>query len=246
MQISKFADKMMAQALNQHFDPMTVAQTVLHRATAMQRRVSHRKVIFVECLPEYVDDYIAELQRGLSDTKVHIDGLLTTDLAKIVKSSKARAQALLDSDYVMTTLYHYDFVHRAVGPLKLRVVALSHTLDADAIRKVVSLPAKCRLAVLLGPSDPAAAIIQTLEYYRDLPSGSIPYAIVSDVNAVRRLISRADVLLYTGGCRPHINALKRNSKLTMILMRFVPDQEAVNKVEMLLGSRDGGCHTLHA
>jgi DNA-binding transcriptional regulator YhcF (GntR family) len=238
MQINKFVDKMMAQAISQHFDPMTVAQTVLHRATAMQRRMTQRRVIFVECLPEYVDDYIAELQRGLSDTKVHIDGLLTTDLAKMMKARNSQAQTLLDSDYVMTTLYHYDFVHRAVAPLKLRVIALSHTLDAAAIRKIVGLPPKCRLAALLGPSDPAAAIIQTLEYYRDLPSGSVPFAIVSDVNAVRKLIVKADVILYTGGCRPYINALKKNNKLKMILMRFVPDQEAVNKVEMLLGSQD--------
>jgi GntR family transcriptional regulator len=239
MQINKFVDKMIAQAINQHFDLMTVAQTALHRATAMQRRMSHRKVIFVECLPEYVDDYIAELQRGLSDTKVHIDGLLTTDLAKMVKSGTVHSDGLLDSDYVMTTLYHYDFVHRAVAPSKLRVVALSHTLDGEAIRKIISLPAKCRLAALLGPTDPAAAIIQTLEYYRDLPSGSIPFAIVSDANAVRKLMAKADVLLYTGGCRPHINNLKKkNSQLEMILMRFVPDQEAVNKVKMLLGSQD--------
>jgi GntR family transcriptional regulator len=246
MQINKFVDKMMAQAVNQHFDPMTVAQTMLHRATTMQRRMTQRKVIFVECLPEYVDDYIAELQRGLSDTKVQIDGLLTTDLAVMMKSAKTRAQTLLDSDYVMTTLYHYDFVHRAVAPLKLRVVALSHTLDAEAIRKIVSLPPKCRLGVLLGPSDPTAAIIQTLEYYRDLPSGSIPFAIATEANAVRRLVAKSDVLLYTGGCRPHINMLKKNSKLKMILMRFVPDQEAVNKVEMLLGSPDRTARSLQA
>jgi GntR family transcriptional regulator len=237
-QINKFVDKMMAQAIDQHFDPMTVAQTMLYQATAMQRRMSHRKVTFVECLPEYVDDYIADLQRGLSDPKVHISGLLTTDLSRMVKSGTVKSKASLDADYVMTTLYHYDFVHRAVSPLKLRVVALSHTLDAEAIRKIVGLPAKTRLAALLGPTDPAASIIQTLEYYRDLPAGSIPFAIISDGNAVRKMMARADVLLYTGGCRPHINKLKKSSPLEMILMRFVPDQEAINKVKMLLGSQD--------
>ena len=238
-QINKFVGKMIVQTVNQHFDLMTVAQAMLHQATAMQRRMLHRKVTFVECLPEYVDDYIAELQRGLSDAKVHISGLLTTDLARMVKLGKLRSQTSLDADYVMTTLYHYDFVHRAVAPLKLRVVALSHTLDADAIRKIVGLPRKTRLVALLGPTDPAAAIIQTLEYYRDLPAGSIPFAIVSEGNAVRKLMAKADVLLYTGGCRPHINALKKkNTQLEMILMRFVPDQDAVNKVKMLLGSQN--------
>ena len=237
-QINKFVDKMMAQAITQHFDPMTVAQAALHQATAMQRRMSQRKVTFIECLPEYVDDYIAELQRGLADAKVHINGLLTTDLARMVKSGKLMATASLDADYVMTTLYHYDFVHRAVAPLKLRVVALSHTLDADAIRKIVRLPQKVRLAALLGPTDPAAAIIQTVEYYRDLPAGTIPFAIASDGNAVRKLVAKADVLLYTGGCRPHINGLKKSNQHELILMRFVPDQEAVNKVKMLLGSHE--------
>ncbi len=241
-QINKFVSKMMAQAITQHFDPMTVAQAALHQATSMQRRMSHRKVTFIECLPEYVDDYIADLQRGLSDAKVHIRGLLTTDLAKLVKTGKLRAQAALDADYVMTTLYHYDFVHRAVSPLNLRVVALSHTLDADAIRKIVGLPQKTRLAALLGPTDPAAAIIQTIEYYRDLPAGSVPFAIASDGNAVRKLVAKADVLLYTGGCRPHVNALKKNSQREIILMRFVPDQEAINKVKMLLGSHENNGH----
>jgi len=237
-QINKFVDKMMAQAITQHFDPMTVAQATLHQATAMQRRMAQRKVTFIECLPEYVDDYIAELRRGLADAKVQINGLLTADLARMVKSGKLRANGSLDADYVMTTLYHYDFVHRAVARLKLRVVALSHTLDTDAIRKIVRLPQKVRLAALLGPTDPAAAIIQTVEYYRDLPAGTIPFAIASDGNAVRKLVAKADILLYTGGCRPDINGLKKNNQREMILMRFVPDQEAVNKVKMLLGSHE--------
>ncbi len=92
----------MAQAIMQHFDPMTVAQATLHQATAMQRRMSQRRVTFIECLPEYVDDYIAELQRGLADAKVQINGLLTTDLARMVKSGKLRDSASLDTDYVMT------------------------------------------------------------------------------------------------------------------------------------------------
>jgi hypothetical protein len=111
-------------------------------------------------------------------------------------------------------------------------------LDADAIRKIVRLPRKVRLAALLGPTDPAAAIIQTVEYYRDLPAGTIPFAIASDGNAVQKLVAKADILLYTGGCRPHINGLKKSNQREMILMRFVPDQEAVNKVKMLLGSHE--------
>jgi hypothetical protein len=70
---------MMAQAITQHFDPMTVAKVALHQATSMQRRMSHRELTFIECLPEYVDDYIVDLQRGLSETKVHIRGWLTAD-----------------------------------------------------------------------------------------------------------------------------------------------------------------------
>jgi len=243
-QINKFVDKMMAQAASLHYDPMTVAQTALHRATALQRRMSHRKVTFVECLPEYVDDYTAELQRGLSDPRIHISGLLTGDLGRMIKSGKLKSQTSLDADYVMTTLYHYDFVHRAVAPLKLRVVALSHTLDGDAIRRIVGLPSKTKLAVLLGPTDPPAAIVQTVEYYRDLPAGSIPFAIASDANAAKKLVAKADVLLYTGGCRAHISSLKKNTRLETILMRFVPDQEAVNKVKMLLGSDKSDDHSV--
>jgi GntR family transcriptional regulator len=244
-QINKFVNKMMAQAASLHLDAMTVAQAALHQATAMQRRMSQRNVTFVECLPEYVDDYIAELRRGLSDTKVHISGLLTADLARMVKSKKLNSKASLDADYVMTTLYHYDFVHRAVAPLNLRVVALSHTLDPAAIRKIVGLPLKTKLGVLLGPTDPPAAIIQTVEYYRDLPSGSIPFAIATDANAIKKLIAKADVMLYTGGCRSQMTALKKDVRLETILLRFVPDQEAVNKVKMLLGVPDENGHSSH-
>jgi GntR family transcriptional regulator len=243
-QINKFVEKMMAQAASLHFDPMTVAQTALHRATAMLRRMSHRKVTFVECLPEYVDDYTAELRRGLSDPRVHISGLLTGDLARMIKSKRLESKASLDADFVMTTLYHYDFVHRAVTPMNLRVVALSHTLDGEAIRRIVSLPSKTKLAVLLGPTDPPAAIVQTVEYYRDLPSGSIPFAIATDANAVKKLMAKADVLLYTGGCRSQVSSLKKNTRLDTILMRFVPDQEAVNKVKMLLGAEDANGHSV--
>ena len=161
-----------------------------------------------------------------------------------MKSGKLKSKVSLDADYVMTTLYHYDFVHRAVAPLKLRVVALSHTLDAEAIRKIVGLPAKTKLAVLLGPTDPPAAIVQTVEYYRDLPAGSIPFAITTDSNAVNKLVAKADVLLYTGGCRAQIASMKKNSRLETILMRFVPDQEAVNKVKMLLGSDEANDHSV--
>jgi DNA-binding transcriptional regulator YhcF (GntR family) len=232
-QLNKYADKVLAQVLNQHLDPLLFAQTLLRRASAMQRRVI-RKLVFIECFPEYVDDYTAVLRRELADFRVEITGLLTTALPAAVKSRNAESKIVSEADYLMTTLYHYDFVHRVLAPLKPRVVALSHTLDEEAMRKIMSLPRQSRLGALLGPVDPAPAIMQTLEFYRDVRPGSMPFAVITDAKAVRKLVDRTDVLLYTAACQSVISQF--TNKKSAILMRFVPDHDAINKVRVLLGN----------
>jgi hypothetical protein len=239
MQMNKYADKVLAQVLNQHMDPVVFAQTLLRRANAMQRRVV-RKLVFIECFPEYVDDYTAVLRRELADFRVEIRGLLTTTLPTAVKSRNPESRIVAEADYLMTTLYHYDFVHRVLAPLKPRVVALSHTLDEEAMRKIVSLPQQARLGALLGPVDPSPAIMQTLEFYRDMKPGSMPFAVITDRKAVRKLVDRTDVVLYTAACQSVVAQLKK--KRSAILMRFVPDHDAINKVRMLLGNEGPPAH----
>ena len=221
--------------MRQGFDPMTIAQSVLQRAMVMERRIPARKLVFVECHPEYVDDYIDELRRELDDLNIEIHGLLTTSLPACVKGKIPEARVLVEADYVMSTLYHFEFVQRTVAPLKQRVVALSHTIDKDALYKIVSLPQDVRFGVILGPHDPAPAIVRTLEFYRDLPPGFIPYAVISDVRAVRRLKAKADVIAYTAACKDQIGSLVGEDG-NAILVRFVPDDEAVRKIRTLLGT----------
>jgi GntR family transcriptional regulator len=236
--LSAFAEKVVAQAVQKQMDPMLVAQSITHRALAHQRRTVPTRIVFVECLPEYVDDYTAELRNALSDLRLEIEGVLTTSLQSMISKRPPSGKGLSDADFLTTTLYHYDFVSRLMAPRGQKVVALSHTLDRDAIQKIVSIPPNRKIGALFGPVDPAPGIIKTIEFYRDLPHGSIPYAVVDDLAAARKIVEKADVLIYTAACGDWVAKLDAK-KQRSILIRFVPDQEAINKIRMLV-KRDKG------
>jgi hypothetical protein len=230
--IAKMAQKVVDEAVRNHIDPLQLARSIMHRADAHLKQQPRHRILFVECHPQYVDDYIAEMRHALSSLEVEIKGILTSALGKMV-ASRSGAHAIPKSDYLMTTLYHYNFVQKKVARYGMKVVALSHTIDQEAIQKIVSLPANSRLGVLLGPVDPAPAIIQTIEFYRDVPPGSVPFAVIGDTAAVRKLMAKSDVLIYTAACRELLE-VSGNQKPENVLIRFVPDPEAINKMKMLL------------
>lgn len=230
--IIKFVDEMLTSAVNQGFDPMTIAQTAVRRAMSIEQRLPTRKLLFVECHPEYVDDYAAELQRELTDFNVQIQGMLVKELTGA--SEDARRENLKEVDDVATTVYHFDAVNKALAFLGGRVVALTHTIDNDALSKIVSLPPTMRLGALFAPADAPPAIIRSLEYCRDQPPGSIPYALITDTLAVQKMKAKIDVVAYTQPCRHQIGQFFKD-KEKCILLRFVPDEQAINKLRTLLG-----------
>lgn len=231
LRIAKLVDEMLISAIDQGFDPMTVAQTAVRRAASVEQRLPIRKLVFVECQSEYIDDYIGELQRGLTDLNVQIRGMLVDELTGA--SESARRAILEEADYVVTTLYHFGAVKKALAPLDRRVLALNHTIDNDSLYKIVSLPANMRLGALFGPADAPPAIIRTLEYYRDQPPGSIPYAAITDAAATRKMRAGVDVVAYTQSCRHAIGHFFTD-KGKCILLRFVPDEDAIKKLRTLL------------
>lgn len=231
--LSAFAERVVAQAVQKGMDPMLVAQSITHRALAHQRQTVPAKIVFVECLPEYVDDYTAELRTALADLHLEIEGVLTTSLKSMVSALPALGKGGSNADFMTTTLYHYDFVQRLMAPRRQKVFALSHTLDSAAIQNIVSIPPNKKLGVLFGSVDPAPGIIKMIQFYRDSPDGSIPYAVVTDQTAARKIIEIADVLIYTASCSDWISKVDAK-KQPSILIRFVPDQEAINKIRMLV------------
>lgn len=233
LRLIKFVDETLSSAVQQGFDPMIFARSIVHRATAIEKPT--RKLAFVECHPAYVDDYVAELRRELSDFKVEIRGMLTSSLAGTPKENPADHAFLNDSDYALTTFYHSGFVQKVVSPLNKRPIALSLSLNKEALYKIVSLAHNLRVGAILGPTDPAPTIVKSLEYYRDLPAGSIPYAIVTDSAAVKRLRAKTDFIAYTIACQEHVGSLLKNDE-TGILLRFGPSENDIRKVRALLGS----------
>jgi hypothetical protein len=91
---------------------------------------------------------------------------------------------------------------------------------------------------LFGPVDPAPGIMKTIEFYRDMVPGSIPYAVVDDSAAAQRVASKSDVLIYTAACRDWVAKVTKKRR-QIILIRFVPDQEAINKIRMLVNRKKG-------
>jgi DNA-binding transcriptional regulator YhcF (GntR family) len=235
LRMTKFVDETLAAAIKQGFDPMTLARNLAHRATAIERRVDSRKLAFVECHAEFVDDYVAELRKELSEFNVEIRGMLTASLTGTRKKHNADYDFLSDADYVLTTFYHSGFVKETVEPLKRRVIALTLSLNKEALYNVVSLPRNNRVGAILGPSDPAPTIVKSLEYYRDQPAGTIPYAIVTDAAAVKRLRAKTDSIVYTIPCQDRVSSfLEKDEKA--ILLRFGPSEDDIRKVRALLGS----------
>jgi DNA-binding transcriptional regulator YhcF (GntR family) len=232
LRTAKFVDEILESAVARGFEPITVAQAVLQRAMALERQIPARKMAFIECHADYVDDYTSELRKELADLNIDVTGLLTTQLGGKQKGRDRIFRMLKDVDYVLTTLYHYEFVQKICAPLKRRVVALSHTIDKDALYSIASLPQETRIGALFGRLDPAPAIVRTLEFYRDLPLGSIPFALVTDAQAMKRVLNKADVLVYTAACRKRIR-LPVGDTSSAILVRFVPDDDAVKKIRTL-------------
>ena len=73
------------------------------------------------------------------------------------------------------------------------------------------------------------------QYYRDRPTGSIAYAIVTDSAAVNRLRSKTDSIAYTIACQEPVGSfLKKNE--TGILPRFGLAENDIGKVQALLES----------
>jgi len=245
LRMAKFVEETLTVAVRQGFDPISLARNMVHRAAAIEHRVASRKLAFVECHSEFVDDYVTELRRELSEFNVEIRGMLTDSLAEITKKQGGDERSFLaETDYVLTTFYHSGFVQKAVAPLKRRVVALTLSLNKEALYQVVSLPRNSRVGAILGPTDPAPTIVKSLEYYRDLPAGSIPYAIVSDSAAVKRLRAKTDSIAYTTPCQDRVNSFLKKGERA-ILLRYGPAEDDIRKVQALLGSssrRDRGSH----
>ena len=235
LRMTKFVDEALSAAIKQGFDPISMARNMVHRATAIEHRVASRKLAFIECHSEYVDDYVAELRKELSEFNVEIRGMLTHSLAELAEKQCEERSFLEQADYVLTTFYHSGFVQKAVAPLKRRVVALTLSLNKEALYKIVSLPRNLRVGAILGPTDPAPTIVKSLEYYRDQPAGSIPYAIVSDSAAVKRLRAKTDSIAYTIPCQDRVNTFLKKGERA-ILLRFGPAEDDIRKVQALLGS----------
>jgi DNA-binding transcriptional regulator YhcF (GntR family) len=235
LRLTKFADETLASALQQGFDPMIFARNLVYRATAIEQRVPTRKLVFVECHSSYVDDYVCELGKELSEFNVAISGMLTDSLAKSPDGSPADREFLAHADYILTTYYHAGMVKKSVSKLNKRVIVLSLSLNKEALYEIVSLDHNIRVGAILSPTDPAPTIVKSLEYYRDLPAGSIPYAIVTDSAAVKRLRAKTDSIAYTIACQDQANSfLKQGAK--GILLRFGPSEEDIRKVQALLGA----------
>jgi hypothetical protein len=230
---AKYAEKVVAEASRNNLNLALVADAIA-RKVCYHEQMRPQKILFVECHREYVDDYIAELKSALSDLNIEIHGLLTADVGEALQENHHSPKDKPLADYVMTTLYHFDLVKRKFAKTKIRPIVLSHTLDQDAIKQIVSLPNECRVGVLLGPVDPPPAIIQSLEFYRDVTPGSVPFAVITDRQATKSVIAKSDVIVYTAACIEFMQTHHVSAKHGTILIRFVPDQGAIDKVRMLL------------
>ena len=239
LRLTKFVDETLSSAIQHGFDPMTFARNIAQRATAIERRVPSRKLAFVECHSEFVDDYVTDLRRELSEFNVEIHGMLTESLADVSKKKCTDGEFLNHADYVLTTFYHSAFVQKVVSPLNRRVVALSLALNKEALYEIVSLPTNLRVGAILGSTDPAPTIVKSLEYYRDQPAGSIPYAIATDSAAVKRLRAKTDLIAYTVVCKDQVEDIFLKKGEKGVLLRFGPAESDIRKIQALLGSSPG-------
>jgi hypothetical protein len=92
-----------------------------------------------------------------------------------------------------------------------------------------------RVGAILGSTDPAPTIVRSLEYYRDQPTGSIPYAIATDSAAVKRLRAKTDLIAYTIVCKDQVETFLKKGEQG-ILLRFGPAESDIRKIKALLAS----------
>jgi len=243
LRLTKFVDETLNSAAQHSFDPMIFARNLMHRATAIEQRAPTRKLAFVECDSSYVDDYVGELEKELSEFNVEIRGMLTGSLEESSRVNTGDAEYLEHADYVLTTFYHAGFVKDFVAALNKRVIVLSLSLNKEALYEIVSLDRNRRVGAILSPTDPAPTIVKNLEYYRDLPAGSIPYAIATDSAAVKRLRAKTDCIAYTIACHDQVISSFTKDEAG-ILLRFGPSEDDIRKVQAVLGSspRANGPH----
>ena len=234
LRMTKFVEDTLVSAIRHGFDPVSMARSMTRRANAIEQGLV-RKLAFVEWQSEFVEDYVAELRRELSEFNVEIRGILTDTLESLEDKHCETRDFLSAADHILTTLYHSGLVQKAVAPLNKRIVTLTLSLNKDALYQIVSLPRDLRIGAILAPADPAPTIVKSLEYYRDQPAGSIPYAIVSDLSAVKRLRNKTDLIAFTIPCQDRVNSLLRKDEKA-ILLRFGPAEDDVRKVRALLGN----------
>jgi len=235
LRLAQFVDETLSSSIQHGFDPMVLARNMVYRATAMKHRVPSRKLAFVECHSEFVDDYVTDLRKELSEFNVEIQGMLTGSLANVAETKCTDGEFLNQADYVLTTFYHSAFVQKIVSPINRRVVALSLSLNQEALYEIVALPRDVRVGAILGSTDPAPTIVRSLEYYRDQPIGSIPYAIATDSAAVKRLRAKTDLIAYTIVCKDQVETFLKKGE-QRILLRFGPAESDIRKIKALLGS----------
>ena len=234
MRMGKFIDTTLAAAVRQGFDPVALARAMVRHASALDRPAP-RKLAFVACHSEFLDDYVAELSKELTEFNVEVRGMLTDVLEGIHKKDSPERDFLSQAEYVLTTFYHAGFVQNVVAPLDRRVIVLTLSLNKDALYQVVSLPRNLRLGAVLSPTDPAPTVVKSLEYCRDQAAGSIPYAIVTDPAAIKRLRAKTDRIAYTTPCHDRVRSILKKSDRG-ILLRFGPAEDDIRKMRALLSA----------
>jgi DNA-binding transcriptional regulator YhcF (GntR family) len=233
VRLSKFVDETLRAAAEYGIDPAAFAEKTMRRVGSIRHRIGTRKLVFVGSQPEYVDDFVEVLRRELSDLDVKISGLLTSSTTGTLDRRRAATGTLAQAEYILTTVSQAAFVRDAVGDRRHRVIALSHAVNQEAVYKIVSLRPGVRLAAVFAPDDTGVPILRALEYYRDLPAGSIPYALATDARGLEKLLAECDVIAYTQACQGQKAAFQKPGRES-ILLRFVPDNEAIGKIRALL------------
>jgi DNA-binding transcriptional regulator YhcF (GntR family) len=231
--MATFVEQSLMHCRQEGLDPLMFAQAVMARSGVPERKTARRELVFVECQPEYVNEYTEVLKAELSDQPITIHGLLVSSLPAKMLADSREGKLILGADFIVTTLYHLGHLRKLLNPVKKTPVALSHSLNKEALKRIAALPPGCRVGVVLGPVDPATTMVHTIEQYHGLAVGTVPYASMNDVAAVRKVMKDSDVIAHTTSCIPLLRELKV-ARSRLIPMRFVPDEDAVRKVRALL------------
>jgi DNA-binding transcriptional regulator YhcF (GntR family) len=233
--IARFVDETLRAAAKYGLDPTSFADKAMRRAVSMRERVRIRNLVFVACHPEYISDFVEELRRGLSDLDVKVSGVLTSLTTGSVDRRRSDSSLIAQAEYILTTNSRAEFVRGAVANPGDRVIAMSYTLGEDGLYKIVSLRKSTRLGAIFGANEIPDPVVRTLEYYRDQPAGSIPHAFVNDPRAVEKVLAETDVVTYTQPCQGEKSTFQKPGR-DAILLRFVPDKEAIAKIRALLAA----------